>query len=120
MLHIQRRIYERREGTPNTRSSARYIPIPSALLARLRTLEEGEWIFRTSVGTPLDPKNAMNTWLRAAAAAVGMKLGSWQSFSRAFSKNLPRKYPVKVVSELLGHSDIETTLSIGQHPEAED
>lgn len=31
-----------------------------------------------------------------------------------------KKYPVKVVSEILGHSDIETTLAIYQHPAVED
>jgi integrase len=105
VLHVQRRIYERREGTPKTRSSDRHIPIPAALLARLRTLGDGEWIFRTSAGTPLDPKNAMNRHLRPAATAVGMKLGGWHSFRHAFSTKLLRKYPVKVVSEILGHSD---------------
>ena len=120
VLHIQRRIYERREGTPKTRSSDRHIPIPATLLRRLQTLGEGEWIFRTSAGTPLDPKNAMNRHLRPAATALGIKLGGWHSFRHAFSTKLLRKYPVKVVSEILGHSDIETTLSIYQHPEVED
>ena len=49
VLHIQRRIYERQEGTPKTKDSNRYIPIPATLLERLRTLGQGEWIFRTSV-----------------------------------------------------------------------
>jgi hypothetical protein len=51
VLHIQRRIYERKEGTPKTRSSDRFIPIPAALLERLHTLGKGEWIFRTKVGS---------------------------------------------------------------------
>jgi integrase len=120
VLHIQRRIYERREGTPKTRSSDRHIPIPAALLARLHTLGNGGWIFRTSVGTPLDPRNAMNRFLRPAAKAIGIEIGGWHSFRHAFSTQLLRKYPVKVVSEILGHSDIETTLSIYQHPGVED
>jgi integrase len=120
VLHIQRRIYERREGTPKTKSSDRYIPIPAPLLARLRTLGEGEWIFRTSVGTPLDPKNAMNRYVRPTATALGLKLGGWHSFRHAFSTQLLKKYPVKVVSEILGHGDIETTLAIYQHPGVED
>lgn len=41
VLHIQRRIYERREGTPKTVSSDRHIPIPAALLERLHTLGRG-------------------------------------------------------------------------------
>src|SRR5262249_43967677 len=38
VLHIQRRIYERREGMPKTLSSDRYIPIPEPLLKRMRAL----------------------------------------------------------------------------------
>jgi len=120
VLHIQRRIYERQEGTPKTKSSDRYIPIPATLLERLRTLGDGEWVFRTSVGTPLDPKNAMNRYVRPAADALGFKLGGWHSLRHAFSTQLLKKYPVKVVSEILGHSDIETTLAIYQHPTVDD
>ena len=120
VLHIQRRIYERREGTPKTKSSDRFIPIPASLLERLRTLGKGEWIFRTSASTPLDPKNAMNRYVRPAASALGFKLGGWHSFRHAFSTELLKKYPVKVVSEILGHGDIETTLAIYQHPSVDD
>ena len=120
VLHIQRRIYERREDTPKTQSSDRFIPIPAMLLERLRALGTGEWVFRTSVGTPLDPKNAMNRHLRPAARRLGIFLGGWHSFRHSFSTQLLRKYPVKVVSEILGHGDIETTLAIYHHPNAED
>jgi len=120
VLHVQRRIYERKEGTPKTKSSDRYIPVPAALLERLRTLGQGEWVFRTSVGTPLDPKNAMNRFVRPAATALGFTVGGWHSFRHAFSTQLLRKHPVKVVSEILGHSDIETTLAIYQHPSVDD
>jgi integrase len=120
VLHIQRRIYERREGTPKTKSSDRFIPIPAALLERLRTLGDGEWIFRTSAGTPLDPRNAMNRFVRPVASALGFRLGGWHSFRHAFSTELLKKYPVKVVSEILGHGDIETTLAIYQHPSVDD
>jgi integrase len=120
VLHVQRRIYERREGTPKTNGSNRFIPIPAALLERLRTLGVDEWIFRTTAGTPLEPKNAMNRYVRPAARNLGINLGGWHSFRHAFSTQLLRKYPAKVVSEILGHGDIETTLSIYQHPVVED
>jgi len=120
VLHIQRRIYERKEGEPKTKDSNRFIPIPATLLERLQTLGQGEWIFRTSVGTPLDPKNAMNRFVRPAAIAAGFHLGGWHSFRHAFATELLRRHPVKVVSEILGHSDIETTLAIYQHPSIDD
>lgn len=120
ILHIQRRIFERKQGTPKTKSSDRYIPIPAALLARLQTLGSGEWIFRTRAGTPLGPRNAMNRHVRPAARRLGIKLGGWHAFRHAFSTQLLKRYPTKVISEILGHSDIETTLAIYQHPEIDD
>jgi integrase len=63
---------------------------------------------------------SLNRYLRPAATALGIRVGGWHSFRHAFSTRLLRKYPVKVVSEILGHSDIETTLSIYQHPGVED
>ena len=90
------------------------------ILSRLRTLGGDEWIFRTSAGTLLDPKNAMNRTLRPAAVKLGVHLGGWHSFRHALSTQLLKKYPAKVVSEILGHGDIQTTLSIYQNPSTED
>jgi integrase len=120
MLHIQRRVYERQEGTPKTKSSDRFIPVPAALLERLRTLGKGEWVFRTSVGTPLDPKNAMNRYVRPAAKKLGINLGGWHCFRHAVCTQLLKKHPVKVVAEILGHGDIRTTLAVYQNLEVED
>jgi integrase len=87
----------------------------ATLLEQLHTLGDSEWIFRTAVGTPLDPKNAMNRHLWPVANSLGITLGGRHS-----TTHLLRKYPVKVVSEILGHGDIETTLSVYQHPAIED
>lgn len=62
----------------------------------------------------------MNQYLRPAAKRLGISLGGWHSFRHSFSTELLKKYPAKIVSEILGHSDIETTLAIYQHPDTED
>ena len=119
-LRIQRRIYERKEGTTKTKGSNRSIPIPAALLERMKLLGEGEWVFRSQAGTPVDPKNAANRYLRPAAKGLGIKLGGWHDFRHTLSTQMLKRYPTKVVSELLGHSSIQTTLSVYQHVETED
>jgi integrase len=119
ILHLQRRIYERREGTMKTRGSERSVPIPSLLLERMRTLGDGEWVFRSQAGTPVDPKNAANRYVRPAAKELGISLGGWHDFRHTLSTQLLKRYPTKVVSELLGHSDVRTTLAIYQHVETE-
>ena len=68
----------------------------------------------------VQPKPMTLIWyLRLAAKKLGILLG-WHSFRHSCSTQLLKKYPVKVVSEILGHGDIETTLSIYQHPVVED
>lgn len=44
ILHVSRRIYQGNIDTPKTRSSERSLPIPRALLSRMRALGNGEWI----------------------------------------------------------------------------
>ena len=119
-LHVQRRIYERKAGETKTRSSVRYIPIPDVLMDRMRTLGNGEWIFRSKVGTPVDPKNAANRYVRPAAASAGITLGGWHDFRHTLSTQLLKKHPVKIVSGLLGHSNVQTTLQIYQHVDTRD
>jgi integrase len=67
----------------------------------------------------VDPKNAANRCLRAAAKELGIALGGWHDFRHTLSTQLLRRYPTKVVSELLGHSSVQTTLSVHQHVEPE-
>jgi integrase len=119
-LRIQRRIYERKEGTTKTKGSNRSIPIPAALLERMKLLGEGEWVFRSRIGTPVDPKNVANRYLRPAAKELGIQLGGWHDFRHTLSTQMLKRYPTKVVPELLGHSSVQTTLSVYQHVETED
>jgi integrase len=119
-LHIQRRIYEGKEGTTKTRSSQRFIPMPEALLKRLRTLGDGEWVFRSKAGTPVDPRNAANRYVRPAAKELGITLGGWHDFRHTLSTQLLQRHPAKVVAGLLGHSNVQTTMQIYQHVDTKD
>ena len=120
ILHVQRRIYERREGPTKNPQSRRSIPIPSVLLRRISTLGDGEWIFRSRAGTPVDPKNALSRYLRPVTRELGIALGGWHDFRHTLTTQLLKRYPTKVVSELLGHSNVKTTLETYQHIETED
>jgi len=121
-LHVQRRIYERREGSTKTEESDRYIPIPSALLERMSGLRNaGEWVFQSRAGTPLGPKNAGNRYLRPAVRKLGIALGGWHDFRHTLATQLlKQRHPTRMVSDLLGHSDVKTTLEIYTHVEPED
>jgi integrase len=47
-------------------------------------------------------------------------MGGWHDFRHTLSTQLLKRYPTKVVSELLGHSSVQTTLAVYQHVETED
>jgi len=102
-----------------TEGSARAIPVPEVLLQRMRALGDGEWIFRSKAGTPVDSQNARCRHLRPAVKALGIPRLSWRDLRHTLGTHLKR-YPIKVVSGIFGHSDIETTLKIYQHVETED
>jgi integrase len=112
--------YEGKVGTTKTKSSERGLPIPSLLLERMKKLGDGEWIFRAQNGAPLNPQNATHRYIRPATRELGIKLGSWHDFRHTLSTRLlTNRYPTKVVSELLGHSGVQTTLKTYDHVETE-
>jgi len=119
-LHIRRRIFEGKVGTTKTESSQRSLPIPAALIERMKKLSDGEWIFRARNGAPINPKNAAQRYIRPVTRDLGIPLGGWHDFRHTLSTRLLKRYPTKVVSELLGHSNVQTTLETYQHVEAED
>lgn len=56
----------------------------------------GEWVFRT---------------LRSPAVKdLGIMIGGWHDFRHTLATRFLKKWPTKVVSEILGHSDVHTTL----------
>jgi len=129
-LHVQRRIYERREGELKTDGSERFIPVPAALIERMKALcnlEEqrgtqgtGDWVFKSRNGTPVDPKNAGNRYLRPAVRKLGIPMGGWHDFRHTLATQLlDQRHSAKMVAELLGHSNVTTLLTTYAHPKSE-
>ena len=119
---------------PKTRGSRRTIHLPAPLIDVLRRhrvaqaaqrLEFGagwgghwaplELVFTTSIGTPLDPSK-VNREVQAITEAAG--LGRWTPHElrhSAASILLATGVPLKVVSEMLGHSSIRVTADVYGH-----
>jgi integrase len=117
---ISRRIYQGEEGTTKTERSERSLPIPAALLARMRLLGEGEWVFRSSMATPVNPGNMLKRNIRPVLKELGIKIGGWHDFRHTLATRSLKRWPTKVISEILGHSNVITTLKTYQHVETED
>jgi integrase len=120
VLHVSRRIYEGEAGDTKTSGSARSLPIPDALLARMRKLGDGQWVFRSRVGKTLNPGNALKRYIHPASRDLGFRLGGWHDFRHTMAtQSMMGGAPTKVVSDILGHSDVQTTMKVYQHTSTE-
>lgn len=121
VLHVQRRMYDGKVDTTKSRDSKRRIPIPPALLERMKTLgTTGEWIFHARGGVPLNPGNSLKRYIRPVAKELNLELGGWHDFRHTVATSMLRAgHGAKVVSELLGHSDISITLRTYDHVESD-
>lgn len=120
VLRISRRIYEGRAGETKTSKSVRSLPIPEALVIRMRKLGEGQWVFRSRVGTTINPGNALKRYIHPASRELGFRLGGWHDFRHTMATQpMMSGAPTKVVSEILGHADVQTTMKIYQHANTE-
>ena len=70
--------------------------------------------------TPINPGNALQRHIRPVTKALGIPLGGWHDFRHTLTTGLQRSgISPKVVSDILGHSDVEITLNVYDHPETE-
>lgn len=118
ILHVSRTIYDGQADSTKTASSNRKLPLPAALLSRMKELGKGEFIFHSRVGTPVNPGNALKRYVRPIAKELGISLTGWHDFRRTLATLLLRSgSSPKVVSDILGHSDVGITLNIYEHTE---
>ena len=115
---------------PKTAKSKRSIPISEPadrLLRSQRATQDRErqhagpawrrtgFVFTTEFGEPCDPRNAFRA-LRAAATRAGLPHAGLHTLRHsAASVMLTRGVPLKVVSDILGHSSIAITGDIYGH-----
>jgi integrase len=115
---------------PKTKSSKRVLALPETLVSKLREhrtrqLEEklaaGEhWqdtglVFTTSIGTPIDPRNVKRKLdaLLKAAELPHYRVHDLRHFCASLL--LAQGVPLKVVSDLLGHTRISVTADLYTH-----
>src|SRR5258708_35005876 len=102
--------------TPKTKNALREIPIPSqivdALRAHIGDRMEG-FVFATKNGTPWNADLLLKRHLRGKLKVVD---GHLHMFRHTFAtRQLHAGVSVSVVSKLLGHGSISTTLNIYAH-----
>jgi integrase len=122
VLRVQRRIYEGVADTLKTEKSKRSLPIPAALLTRLKTLDHAsEWVFSSKRGSPVNPGNVLRRYVQPLARKLEIRLSGFHDLRHTLSTDLMNSGTVsaKAVSEILGHANVGITLNTYTHPALE-
>jgi integrase len=139
IIHVRRQLKRETTGLvvadTKTARSRRAINLPGPMLKMLKThrahqaaerLALGEawidsgYIFTTTVGTPIDPRNLLREF---KSICVKADLGDWHLHElrhSAASLMLAMGVPLQVVSEVLGHASIRMTADVYGHIMAPD
>ena len=120
LVRVRQAVWHGKVQTPKTKNAIRDIPIPveiaDALRAHIGDRKEG-FVFTTKNGTPWNADLLLRRHLRKELKVVD---GNLHMFRHTFAtRQLNAGVPVSVVSKLLGHSSISTTLNIYTHVLAE-
>lgn len=110
-------------GTPKTRSSVREVPmsepVRKALLTHQRACAKPDaaaLVFTSKAGTPIGPKNLANRILRPTCVKLGLRPISWHVLRHTHATWLSESgATIRAAQDILGQSDVETTLRIYTH-----
>src|SRR5215216_7965705 len=117
-LRVNRTVYRGKSCLPKTDSSRRTIKLSRLVTEALRQHPQmGEWVFPTSIGTTINVNNLRyRSWkqlLERAHLQSGTRIHDLRH--SAATLLLSKGVPIKVVSEMLGQSNVSITLSIYAH-----
>lgn len=115
---------------PKSYAGHRLVPLPPSLVAMLRAhratqaehrlnigivWEDLDLVFPSSIGTPQDPRNVLRRF-QGALADAGLPRMRWHDLRHGCaSLMLSDGVPLSTVSELIGHSGIQTTKDVYGH-----
>ena len=120
LLTVREAVYDGVFSTPKTEAGTRQIPLSSASLAliqewrsRVACSESDRLVFCTSVGTSISPNNVLRRYVFPACNRLGLPRATWLTFRRTYSSwSHDRGVPGKVVAQLMGHANVDTTLNV--------
>jgi integrase len=123
-LQVKRTVFGGKVSPPKTASGRRTIRLSKLAIAALRKYSDSvadrhtsEWVFSSRAGTPISVHNLHNRSWKPLLERAGLPAGTrMHDLSHSAATLLLSKgVAVKVVSEMLGHADVSTTLSIYAH-----
>ena len=120
VLTVREAVYDGTFGTPKTEAGSRQIPLSDTALrlvvewkAHARTTEPDALVFATRLGTPISPNNVLRRSIFPACERLGLPHATWLTFRRTYSSwSHDKGVPGKVVAQLMGHANVDTTLNV--------
>lgn len=110
-------------GTPKTRSSVRDVPMSEPVRGALLThrqrcahIDAAALVFTSKTNTPMGPKNLANRVLRPICVKLGLRPISWHVLRHTHATWLSESgATIRAAQDILGQSDVETTLRVYTH-----
>lgn len=126
-LDVRESVYNGHFSTPKTRSSVRCIPLSSPAIAllqahqsRVKPSDPDELVFASRVGKPFRPDNILKRVLHPLSRKLRCPRVGWHTFRHVHATLLSELgEPLKTSQEVLGHSDLQTTLGVYTHAVSE-
>lgn len=120
LLTVREAVYDGVFSTPTTEAGARQIPLSSASQALIQEwrscverCEPDRLVFSTSLGTSISPNNVLRRHVFPACTRPGLPRATWLTCRRTYSSwSHDRGVPGKVVAQLMGHANVDTTLNV--------
>jgi integrase len=123
-LQVKRTVFDGEVSPPKTASGRRTIRLSKLAIAALRQhrtnaaeRHTSEWVFSSRTGMPISVHNLHNRSWKPLLERADLPAGTRMHDLRhsAATLLLSKGVAVKMVSEMLGHADVSTTLSIYAH-----
>jgi integrase len=120
VLTVREAVYDGTFGTPKTDAGSRQIPLSESALqlvmewkALVKSTNPEVLVFGTREGTPISPNNVLRRSIFPACDRLGLPHATWLTFRRTYSSwSHDKGVPGKVVAQLMGHSNVDTTLNV--------
>ena len=107
-------------STPKSRASVRSIPVPAFLMDMLKQMKNNPAWYVLSGSTSITEPRTMQYRFKAILKKAGLPSLNYHSLRHIFATNcIKAGFDIKTLSELLGHTTVETTLNRYVHSSME-
>ena len=107
-------------NSPKTTHSFRTIPIPQSILNIMKHYKSDDSNYLlTNSNTCMDPRNYYRKY-KSILKMAGLEEYNYHALRHTFATHcVENNFDIKILSEILGHSDVATTLRRYVHPSME-